>query len=159
VSAVTIAVQPTNNLAAVYCDKQICHLRTTTPSYITFQSAVAYIGLAFSLFSLKLAGLEMFGLIQLSYFIMCDYDYVNPLMMGVLDRKEVNGINVDDGKTNSPNLSARVRLNGITSERFLSDFNVMFYIMMAIFLIGLVLYVASFLINKMLEESSTQDDK
>ena len=87
VSAVTIAVQPTNNLAAVYCDKQICHLRTTTPSYMTFQSAVAYIGLAFSLFSLKLAGLEMFGLIQLSYFIMCDYDYVNPLMMGVLDRK------------------------------------------------------------------------
>jgi len=69
---------------------------------MTFQSVVAYLGLAFSLFSLKIAGLEMFGLVQLSYFIMCDYDYVNPLMLGVLDRKEVNGINVDDGENGSP---------------------------------------------------------
>lgn len=121
------------------------------------QSAVAYIGLAFSLFSMKIAGLEMFGLVQLNYFILSDYDYINPLMIGMLGRKEVNGINVDDKEKGNPAISARVLLNGITSERFLSDFNVMFYLMIAIFLIGLFLYTLSYLLNKYLEQREPQD--
>ena len=121
------------------------------------QSAVAYIGLAFSLFSMKIAGLEMFGLVQLNYFILSDYDYINPLMIGMLGRKEVNGINVDDKEKGNLAISARVLLNGITSERFLSDFNVMFYLMIAIFLIGLFLYTLSYLLNKYLEQREPQD--
>lgn len=86
-SGFTMSVNPSNNLAAIYCDEPICHLRTSTTNYASFQSAVGYIGLTLSLFSLKIAGLEMFGLLQVSYFILCDYDYVNPLLMGMLDRK------------------------------------------------------------------------
>lgn len=157
VSVTTVTVRPSNNLAAVYCDKPICHLRTTTPQWMAVQSAVAYIGLAFSLFSMKIAGLEMFGLVQLNYFILSDYDYINPLMIGMLGRKEVNGINVDDKEKGNPAISARVLLNGITSERFLSDFNVMFYLMIAIFLIGLFLYTLSYLLNKYLEQREPQD--
>ena len=56
-STLLLAVQPSNNIAAVYCDDAICKLRTSTAAYTTFQSTVAYIGLACSLLSLKIAGL------------------------------------------------------------------------------------------------------
>lgn len=90
-------------------------MRTTAAGFTTFQSVIGYIGLALSLFSLKIAGLEMFGVLQLSYFILSDYDYMNPLLLGVLNRKEVNGLNVYSGKTGSPSISSRVILNGHTS--------------------------------------------
>jgi cysteine-rich repeat protein len=82
-----VTVQPTNNVAAVYCDKEVCGVRGSSSRFATFQATVAYIGLACSLFSFKLAGLEMFGMLQLGYFILADYDYVNPVFLGVLDRK------------------------------------------------------------------------
>ena len=52
-----ITVKPTNNIAAVYCDESTCRLRTSSAAFTTFQSSIAYIGLALSLFSLKIAGL------------------------------------------------------------------------------------------------------
>ena len=60
----------------------------------------------------------MFGVLQLSYFILSDYDFVNPLLLGVLDRKEVNGLNTQSNSPGSASISSRVTLNGHTSEVF-----------------------------------------
>lgn len=61
----------------------------------------------------------MFGVLQLSVLILSDYDYVNPLLIGILGHKEVNGINIDSGNTGSSKISARVKLNGYINEVFL----------------------------------------
>lgn len=54
----------------------------------------------------------MFGVLQLSVLILSDYDYVNPLLIGILGHKEVNGINIDSGTNGSSKISSRVKLNG-----------------------------------------------
>lgn len=92
---VSATIKPTNNLAAIYCTEGMCSLKGKLASYASVQSTVAYIGLFLSLFSLKIVGLEMMGTLQLSYILLSDYDYVNPLLVGVLSRKEVNGLNID----------------------------------------------------------------
>lgn len=61
----------------------------------------------------------MFGVLQLSVLILSDYDYVNPLMIGILGHKEVNGLNMDSGRIGSSKISARVKLNGYKNEVFL----------------------------------------
>ena len=147
-SAINVTVKPNNNIAAVYCDERTCGLRTSSASFVTFQSVVAYIGLALSLFSLKIAGLEMFGVLQLSYFILSDYDFVNPLLLGVLDRKEVNGLNTQSSSPGSASISSRVTLNGHTSEIFVANFNIMLYFTFIIGLVGFCLYTATYFFIK-----------
>lgn len=110
--SIVSTVRPTNNLAAIYCSDGTCKLRKSSSVYETAQSTIAYVGLFFSLFSLKIVGLEMFGVIQLSFFILSDYDYVNPLLIGVLGRSEVNGININSNNKGSSSISSRVTLNG-----------------------------------------------
>lgn len=57
----------------------------------------------------------MFGVLQLSVLILSDYDYVSPVLIGILGHKEVNGLNIDSGRVGSPKISARVQLNGYTN--------------------------------------------
>lgn len=79
-------VDPQNDIAAVYCTSQIISSTSLLTSYMTAQNSIAYIGLFLSIFSLKIVGLEMFGALQLSYLILSDYDYINPVFRQILGR-------------------------------------------------------------------------
>lgn len=90
----------------------------------------------------------MFGVMQLSYFILSDYDYINPLLIGVLDRKEVNGPNVSPSSSGSSSISSRVLLNGHSSEVYLANFNVMLYLTFAVCIVGLTMYTITYFMNR-----------
>lgn len=57
----------------------------------------------------------MFGVMQLSYFVLSDYDNVNPVLSSILNRKEVNGLNIQSSSNTNYHLSARLLGNGFTS--------------------------------------------
>ena len=90
----------------------------------------------------------MFGVLQLSYLALSDYDYINPVLRGMLNRRQVNGYNVNDGSSGSQSISDRVIFNGYSSQVFLKNYNVMFYLTVAMVVVGLVMYTVTYLMNK-----------
>lgn len=48
-----------------------------------------------SLASVKIVGLELFGVLQLAYFNLADNDYVNLYLSPLLDWRYLNGYNID----------------------------------------------------------------
>lgn len=90
----------------------------------------------------------MFGVLQLSYFSLSNYDYVPPALMGLLQRKEVNGVNVKTSSPSSDLIPARVSSNGYSSSDFLANFNIMLLFTTVIAATGGVLYMVTYLINK-----------
>lgn len=89
----------------------------------------------------------MFGLLQLSYFSLSNYDFVPSSLTGLLKRKQINGLNVRK-LMSSNSIPSRVSTNGYSSSQFLSNFNIMFLITLIIALVGLVLYTVTYIINK-----------
>jgi hypothetical protein len=49
----------------------------------------------FSLVSVKIVGLELFGVLQLAYFNLADNEYVNLYLSPLLDWKYLNGYNIN----------------------------------------------------------------
>lgn len=89
----------------------------------------------------------MFGVLQLSYFALGNYDYVPSALIGVLQRSEVNGLNVK-GRALQESIPSRVSTNGFTVSDYLSNINIMLLITVAIAIIGGVMYLVTYLINK-----------
>jgi hypothetical protein len=146
-STLTVTVIPSNNIPAVYLNTKSCTGVESTAKLLQAEAGIAYFGLLMSVFSCKIVGLEMFGVLQLSYFSLANYDYVPPALMGALQRKEVNGLNVGSS-ANDANIPSRVNANGFTASDFLSNINVMLFITAAIALVGGVMYMVTYLINK-----------
>jgi branched-subunit amino acid transport protein len=146
-SALTVTVVPSNNIPAVYLDTKACAGVESTVKLLYAETGIAYFGLLMSVFSSKIVGLEMFGVLQLSYFSLANYDYVPPALMGALQRREVNGLNLGSSARDS-NIPARVNANGFTASDFLSNINVMLFITAVIALVGGVMYMVTYLINK-----------
>jgi cytochrome b subunit of formate dehydrogenase len=90
----------------------------------------------------------MFGVLQLSYFSLSNYDYVPPALMGILQRKEVNGLNIQTSSTNDSNIPSRVTSNGYTASDYLTNINIMLLVTFIIAITGLVMYMVTYLINK-----------
>jgi hypothetical protein len=89
----------------------------------------------------------MFGVLQLSYFALGNYDYVPSALIGALRRSEVNGLNVGGGSAEG-SIPSRVSSNGVTASDFLSNINVMLLLTAVIALTGGVMYLATYIINK-----------
>lgn len=89
----------------------------------------------------------MFGVLQLSYFALGNYDYVPSAFIGALQRSEVNGLNLNGG-TKEESIPSRVSSNGITASDFLSNINIMLLITVAIAITGGIMYMATYIINK-----------
>ena len=49
----------------------------------------------FSLISVKIVGLELFGVLQLAYLNLADNSYVNLYLSPLLDWRYLNGYNID----------------------------------------------------------------
>lgn len=147
-STFTFPVIPSNNIPAVYLNSKSCSGISSTNTFLQAEAGISYIGLLLSTFSCKIIGLEMFGVLQLSYFSLSNYDYVPPALMGVLQRKEVNGLNIQTSSANDNNMPSRVTSNGYTVSDFLTNINIMLLITAVIAITGLVMYMVTYLINK-----------
>lgn len=86
-SIFTFPVVPSNNIPAVYLSDATCKNIPVTQKFTIAEESVSYIGLLLSTISCKIVGLEMFGVLQLSYFSLSNYDYVPPALIGLLQRK------------------------------------------------------------------------
>jgi hypothetical protein len=99
----------------------------------------------------------MFGVLQLSYFVLGNYDYVPSALLGALRRSEVNGLNLNSG-TEEESLPSRVSSNGVTASDFLSNINIMLVITVGIAIAGGVMYLVTYIINKdSIDDSSSTD--
>ncbi len=98
----------------------------------------------------------MFGVLQLSYFALGNYDFVPSALIGALRRSEVNGLNVGGGTAES-GIPSRVAANGVTNSDFLSNINVMLLLTAVIAIVGAVMYFATYIINKdAIDEASSE---
>ena len=147
-SVTTITVMPSNNIPAVYMDSKTCSAVKSTEQLLQAEAGIGYLGLLLSVFSCKIIGLEMFGVLQLSYFSLSNYDYVPPALMGILQRKEVNGLNIQTSSASDNNIPSRVTSNGYTASDYLTNINIMLLTTAVIAIVGLVMYMVTYLINK-----------
>lgn len=57
--------------------------------------AIAYTALFGSVLSCKIVGLELFGVLQLSYFTLADHTFFNSYLAPLASFKSLNGINLN----------------------------------------------------------------
>lgn len=147
-STLKVLVVPANNIPAVYLPDASCKNIAATNNFAIAEASISYLGLLLSVFSCKIIGLEMFGVLQLSYFALSNYDYVPSTLLGLLQRKEVNGLNIATSASPTPFIPSRVSSNGYTSSDFLANFNLMLLITSLIVIVGGVIYMVTYLMNK-----------
>lgn len=94
----------------------------------------------FSLISVKIVGLELFGVLQLAFFNLADNKFVNIYLSPLLGWKYLNGFNIDlISQTVVPENVQAIKYN----NSFLANINVMFLILLAEFLAALLLTLLS----------------
>jgi hypothetical protein len=128
-------------------DEKTCTNVVALQQLLYAEAGIGYLGLLLSVFSCKIIGLEMFGVLQLSYFSLSNYDYVPPALMGILQRKEVNGLNIQTNSASDNNIPSRVTSNGYTASDYLTNINIMLLITAVIAIVGLVMYMVTYLMN------------
>jgi len=104
----------------------------------------------------KIVGLELFGVLQLAFFSIANMNDVNTMLAPISEMKGVNGLNLDiDNSERTKN--RLLQSTALTPERvqtigyaanFLRNCNLMFLVVMAIILVALLLYIASYCFKK-----------
>ena len=88
---------------------------------------MSYIVLILSIISLKIVGLELFGVLQLSYYTLISHSYFDLYLSPLSQFKTFNGLNVDLIPTNSALLPENIKGLNLSSA-FLNNFNVMLFL-------------------------------
>jgi hypothetical protein len=101
-------------------------------------AAVSYFILFFSLISLKIVGLELFGVLQLAYFSLASHDKVNLYLEPLLKWKYLNGYNVETTQP-SINVSSSINLIGY-KDNFFFNINFMFALLFLDLIVGFIVY-------------------
>lgn len=125
-------------------------------SYLKFVEYGSYGVLILSALPAKIVGLELFGVLQLAFFSIANMNDVNTLLAPISEMKGVNGLNLDiDNSERTKN--RLLQSTALTPERvqtigyaanFLRNCNLMFLVVMAIILVALLLYIASYCFKK-----------
>ena len=92
----------------------------------------------FSSISLKIVGLELFGVLQLAFFSLASHDKVNLYLQPLLQWKYVNGYNVETSQP-SINVSNSINLMGY-KDNFFFNINFMLALLLLDIIIGVVMY-------------------
>lgn len=86
----------------------------------------SYATLFLSLFTNKIVGLEMMGVLQVAFFVLADYTFLHPLLAPLRFLRYVNGYN---HKVVGHNENVPIPLKAIDyNEHYLSNINVMLLI-------------------------------
>ncbi len=99
---------------------------------------VGYVALFVSVLTCKIVGLELFGVFQLAYFSLVEYDFLVLYLQPIGNIKGFNGFNIQFVEDHAllPESFAFIHFKGY----FVNNFNVMFLLMVVVGVIGLLLY-------------------
>lgn len=100
---------------------------------------ISYVILIISLISLKIVGLELFGVLQLSYFTLMSHSYFDLYLSPLSKFRSFNGLNVKLFEETAPLPDSIKSLE--MYRGFLNNFNVMFFVILLILTVALVLYL------------------
>ena len=93
-----------------------------------------------SLFSVKIIGLQLFGVLQLAFFNLADNQYVNLYLSPLLDWRYINGFNIN--LENGSIVPVRIQSLRYKSS-FISNINIMFLILLGQLMIsGFIMILA-----------------
>lgn len=91
------------------------------------------------LFCNKIIGLELMGVLQISFFVMADINLVNPILAPLLYMKSVNGFNLN---TELPGSDVPTRISAMSYKSlFLNNFNVMLALPLIVLTLSLIIYL------------------
>lgn len=91
------------------------------------------------LFSNKIIGLEMIGVLQVAFIILADIKLVNPLLAPLLQMKSVHGFNIEIKEEGA---KVPIRVSALDYKSlFLNNFNIMAALPVIALLISLILYI------------------
>lgn len=79
---------------ALFYSEQECAVGPNVHKLLRSYAFSGYAILGVSLFSAKIIGLELFGVLQLSYFALAEQSFLNLYLAPMLDFKLVNGFNM-----------------------------------------------------------------
>ena len=104
-----------------------------------FIGVASYIIMFLSLLSVKIVGLELFGVLQLAFFNLADNEFVNLYLSPLLSWKYLNGFNLDlsTAQPSIPENVQAIKYNG----SFISNINVMFLLLIVEFVVALTLVI------------------
>ena len=99
----------------------------------------SYFTFLLSMFTNKIVGLEMMGVLQVAFFVLADFDFLHPLLAPLIYFKYVNGFNMKLN-LNGVKLPIPVQALDYNSE-FMNNVNIMLLLPAACLLISLILYL------------------
>ena len=99
----------------------------------------SYFTFFLSIFTNKIVGLEMMGVLQISFFVLADFDFLHPLMASLIYLKYVNGYNL---KLVSNDKLVPIPVRALDySSQFISDANIMLALPVVCLITSLILYM------------------
>ena len=122
---------------AVMYSEEECSAHQSAEKLAMAVAVTSYIILFFAVISIKIVGLELFGVLQLAYFNLADNEYVNLYLSPLLNWRFLNGFNLALEKGSPVPESILAIDYGIS---FISNINVMFLLLICELILGLLLH-------------------
>ena len=142
----TIMTQANNNLPFMfYTDEQLEKQEEISQSVQTLETA-SFAVFALSLIPAKINGLELMGVMQLSYFSLAQQENVNALLEPFMRMNEVNGFNPRILAQLDEVLPDQIAALGLDAL-FLNNCSVMFFLIVAEVIVAGVLYALAKLVS------------
>lgn len=127
-----------SNMPLIYYTDGECGSKENVQNLAVAIVVISYFVMFFSLISLKIVGLQLFGVLQLAHFSLATHDSVNMYLQPLLKWKYVNGFNVE---TNHPNSKVSNTLSLMSyKDNFFYNINFMFAVLLVNLIIGGIIY-------------------
>lgn len=106
----------------------------------------SYFILIISIISCKIVGLELFGVLQLSYFTLGSHDFINIYLSPLANFKTLNGLNIlfISEDSSLPQSLEYMKVN----STFLNNCNIMMILLLGELIFGFVLYLIGQLVRR-----------
>lgn len=107
-----------------------CQSKNNVKSLTEAIAIISYFIMFFSLISIKIVGLELFGVLQLAYFNLSDHDFVNLYLSPLLSWRYLNGFNFNLNNLLSQPNTVPLNVQAIEyGSSFMANINVMFLVL------------------------------
>ena len=126
---------------ALYYSEEECQGAEQAEQLISAMVYTSYGVLLISLLSKKIVGLELFGVLQLAFFDLADYDFMNIYLAPLAKFGMLNGLNIQHHDENGQ-LPETISNLAISSS-FINNFNIMYLLFLGVVAIGVTCFVLS----------------
>ena len=83
-----------STIPTVYYNEDECNVQDKVNKLFKAYTGTSYVVMLASLFSAKIVGLELFGILQLSYFVLASHSFLNIYMAPLANFRLFNGLNL-----------------------------------------------------------------